>query len=237
MVAISIMALIVLVLYGIFDQVQKALRGKAAQGDVIEGGRAAMELMTREMEQARALNLSNRANMYIGLTALPKIQELLEPDSYRTNVLQEVFFVSRANKQWTGTGYRVLVSPTRTGVAGSLALEGVGTLSRYSITVHESDLARTNLALVMDRGPAILARYQRVTDGVVHFRIRAYDTLGRPMTYLPKLTNGYPGVLLTNDLGSAETRYGFDGALVPTYLEIEMGILEPQVVERWRGIP
>ncbi len=235
MVAISIMTLIVLVLYGVFDQVQKALRGNAAQVDVLEGGRAAMELMTRELEQARALNLPGQTNLYVGLTAKTNVQELLETDVYRTNVLQEVFFVSQFNKQWTGIGYRILASSPFTGKPDIFA-EGVGTLTRYSTNLHQSDLIRgTNLlAPVMDRQTASLARYQQVTDGVVHFRIRAYDRLGQLMTYR---TNNYSGVIMFNDRFSGETGYTFFTNGLPAYLELEMGVLEPQIVERWRGIP
>ena len=51
LVAISILTLIVFVLYGLFDQVQKALRSNVAQIDVHEGGRAGMELMSRVLRR------------------------------------------------------------------------------------------------------------------------------------------------------------------------------------------
>ena len=56
LVAISVLSLIVLVLYGLFDQVQKALRSNVAQVDVLEGGRSAMLLMSGELEQMQAGN-------------------------------------------------------------------------------------------------------------------------------------------------------------------------------------
>lgn len=246
MVAVSIMTLIVLALYGMFDQVQKALRGNVAQVDVLEGGRAAMELMTREMEQAQAgnvLNQMNKTNLYVGLgwdatllqPQLPVRQELLGVNEYRMNVLQEAYFLSRFNKQWTGTGYRVLASSLKSGVFNQFALIGVGTLARYSTSIHDSDLTRSNLsALVMDPQPVNLAKYQRLVDGVVHFRIRAYDGRGLPLTYL---TNNYIGVNMLNDRSTGETQYTFTNTAVPAYLELEMGVLEPQVLEKLKSFP
>jgi len=243
MVAVSIMTLIVLALYGMFDQVQKALRGNVAQVDVLEGGRAAMELMTREMEQIQAGNVPDRTNLYVGLGRdanlgqwqLPVRQELLDVNEYRTNVLQEVYFLSHFNRQWTGTGYRVLASNLKSQAFNQFALIGVGTLARYSTNIHDSDLARSNLfGLVMDPRPVNLANYQRLVDGVVHFRVRAYDGRGLPLTYL---TNNYVGVNMLNDNNTGETQYTFTNVGAPAYLELEMGVLEPHVLERLKSFP
>ena len=243
MVAVSIMTLIVLALYGMFDQVQKALRGNVSQVDVLEGGRAAMELMTREMEQIQAGNILNQTNLYVGLgrdsfggLQLPFRQELLGVGEYRTNVLQEVYFLSHFNKQWTGTGYRVLASNFKNGLLNQFALAGVGTLARYAEGIHDSNLTRTNpFPFVMNSLPGNLTNYQRLVDGVVHFRIRAYDGSGLPLTYL---TNNYNGVNMLNDDGiTGETRYTFTNTAVPAYLELELGLLEPQVLEKLKSFP
>src|SRR5947207_1928904 len=109
LVAISILTLIVLVLYGLFDQVQRALRSNVAQVDVHEGGRAGMEMMSREMEQMQAGNLLTNVNLFTGFTmATPFRQALLNAGENRVNDLEEVFFQSLVNKYWVGTGYRVL---------------------------------------------------------------------------------------------------------------------------------
>ena len=244
MVAVSIMTLIVLALYGMFDQVQKALRGNVAQVDVLEGGRAAMELMTREMEQIQAGNVLNWTNLYagfgqdrLGQVQLPFRQELLGQNEYRTNVLQEVFFLSHFNKQWSGTGYRVLASDLKSGLFNQFAMIGVGTLARYSTNIHDSYLTKSNLCdLIMNPDPRNLTNhYQRLVDGVVHFRIRAFDTNGYPMTYL---TNKYDGVKMRNDgNNTGETRYAFTNKAVPAYLELELGILEPQALEKLKSFP
>src|SRR5438046_7663581 len=91
LVAVSVLSLIVLVLYGLFDQVQRALRGNVAQVDVLEGGRSAMQLMAGELEQMDAGNLPASTNLYISLTAVPHRQALLDAGTNRVNVLQQIF--------------------------------------------------------------------------------------------------------------------------------------------------
>ena len=51
LVAVSVMTLVIYVLYALFDQTQNALKKNAAQVDVNEGGRAAMEMIVRELSQ------------------------------------------------------------------------------------------------------------------------------------------------------------------------------------------
>ena len=58
MVAVTLMSVIVLGLLAMFSQTQRAFRTGITQVDVMEGGRAACELMAREMEQITATGLS-----------------------------------------------------------------------------------------------------------------------------------------------------------------------------------
>ena len=46
-----VMTMIIYVLYALFDTIQSALRKNAAQVDVNEGGRAAAEMIVRELSQ------------------------------------------------------------------------------------------------------------------------------------------------------------------------------------------
>ena len=247
LVAISVLTLIVLVLFGLFDQVQKALRGNIAQVDVSEGARAAMQLIAGEMEQMEAGNVPASTNLYVGLAALPYRQALLDPGTNRVNVLDEVFFLSHENKNWSGTGYRILRAPANA-IAASFANTGIGTLCRYSVRAHDTDfpnasvLPRSNLVVqVMQptlNGSNNLANYQPVVDGVVHFRIRAFDTNGMVMA-----SNIYSSnvKILTNVVFSGqvtgETQYTFTRSALPSYLELELGILEPHVLERLKSFP
>lgn len=230
LVAVSVMTLIVLVLYGVFDQVQKALRGNSAQVDVLEGGRSAMEMLTRELEQMRSSNIPGATNAFIELMSPPIRQAMLDPGFYRTNVLQGVYFLLPINKEWTGIGYKIFTTNY-----------GVGSLYRFARTINGMDLNSNTLsqAYLTYGFPNYSNDCQRVTDGIVHFRVRAFDTNGYEMTY--RTTNSYPGVSLTNDNKNVfipgETRSVFTDKAMPASLEVELGILKPQILERYRAMP
>ena len=258
LVAISVLTLIVLVLFTLFDQVQKALRSNAAQVDALEGGRAAIELMAREMEQMQAGNVWYITNFYAGLSARPYAQPLHDPGTARTNVIDEVFFLTKSNKYWIGTGYRVLATTNRFATFDTFEANAL-TLARYSFRTSESDFGNFNvfarvmglsyLPAALVHGPPVspiyprfdfLTNYQAITEGVVHFRVRAYDTNGLLMAWNSTnyLANGYSNVVMTNGPGTTEeTQYAFTGPALPAYVEIEMAILEPPVLERLKSMP
>jgi prepilin-type N-terminal cleavage/methylation domain-containing protein len=238
LVAISILTLIVLVLYGLFDQVQRALRSNVAQIDVHEGGRAGMELMSRELEQMQAGNVLTNVNLFTHFTAIPYRQALLNAGEDRVNALEEVFFLSLLNKHWIGTGYRVLAFNAN-GIPVDFAKTGVGTLCRLSTNSHIADFRSPSLySQVMNESATNLFRFQRVLDGVVHFRVRAYDHNGLLITNNFN-TNILSGVLVSSNLfnNEFEYAYAFTNKALPAYLEFELGVLEPQVVERYRSYP
>jgi prepilin-type N-terminal cleavage/methylation domain-containing protein len=241
LVAMSILSLIVVVLYGLFDQVQRALRSNVAQIDVHEGGRAGMELMSRELEQIQAGNMLTNVILLTRFTAIPYRQALLNAGEDRVNALEEVFFLSLSNKHWIGTAYRVLALNTN-GIPVDFAKTGVGTLCRLSTNTHVAHVADFRspslYSQVMNESATNLFRFQRVIDGVVHFRARAYDRNGLLITNNFN-TNILSGVLVGTNLFDNDVEYGyaFTNKALPAYLEIELGVLEPQVVERYRSYP
>ena len=238
LVAISILTLIVLVLYGLFDQVQKALRSNVAQIDVHEGGRAGMELMSRELEQMQAGNLLTNVNLFTRFTAIPYRQALLDAGADRVNALEEIFFLSLSNKHWIGTAYRVLTLNTN-GIPTNFATTGVGTLCRLSTNTHVADFRSPSLySQLLNNSATNLFKFQRVIDGVIHFRVRAYDHNGLLITNNFN-TNILSGVLVTTNVfdKDVEYSYAFTNKALPAYLEIELGVLEPQVAERYRSYP
>ena len=232
MVAVSVLSLIVVVLYNIFDNTQRAMRSNAAQVDVMEGGRAAVELISRDLEQMTELGLAGATNFYVDSWSPPFLQSLPSPTnviSVRTNFQQELFFTSRFNKQGSGIGYRIVPAL------------GVGSLYRYVDAVPAAFLTPNLLSSNFFRFantnyPAV---FQRVTDGVVHFRVTAFDSLGRPIEpYEPRVnwTNRYAAVFVTNELHATWPRYVFTNSAVPASVEIELGILEPYILERYRSM-
>ena len=136
LVAVSLMGIIVFALYSTFNQTQRALRANVTQVDVMESGRAAMEMITRELEQVTASAPTTNINLFASLgltraTAPKRISPVVQGETnprLRTNVLQQFFFLNHVNNQWVGTGYHV---EDTNGL-------GVGPLERFAATVHES---------------------------------------------------------------------------------------------------
>jgi hypothetical protein len=149
----------------------------------------------------------------------------------RTNFQQELFFTSRFNKEASGLGYRV--------VPGI----GVGSLYRFVTNVPITSLptnypSRNYFQFANTNNPQL---FQRVTDGVVHFRVTAFDSQGRTIEpYAPRVnpcwTNVYANLWVTNELHATLPRYLFTNAAVPAAVEVELGILEPYILERYRSM-
>src|SRR4051812_45778542 len=109
LIAVTLMGVIVIALYGVFNQTQKALRASVNQVDVLESGRAALEIMTRDLEGLTTFSGPNGTNLIVQLMPDPipaTIQDDTDGTPLRTNVLQDIFFISKMNKEWVGTGYR-----------------------------------------------------------------------------------------------------------------------------------
>jgi hypothetical protein len=150
LLAVSLMSLIVFGLYSMFNETQKALRTNVKQVDVLESGRAAIELLVRDIEQATSPGLpvfqslpvrpASPPHFMSGImtnriggqssVAIPVIQELAD-GSLRTNVLNETFFLTRSNLNWVAKGF--FVSPSTNPVARASSGEiNYGTLFRFS---------------------------------------------------------------------------------------------------------
>ncbi len=257
--AVSIMMVIIYALYAMFNQTQKALRANITQVDVLESGRAASEMMGRELEQIGACNLGQTINV-TAQTRLPPLTQLdLEPsrDPLRTNVLQEFFFMSRQANKWVGTGYRVLEAD-----------DGVGTLYRFTVSTNYRGLNFTNLSgqfeharLTTNSASGLLStNFNRVADGVIHLRLTPYDHEGRRLGW--ETTNDIPfyrmlrlnrngqrigltstaanaydaQVILQGALIPRETQFSFVSNALPAYLELELGVLEPGALKQYQSL-
>jgi type II secretory pathway component PulJ len=241
MVAISVMTLIVLVLYGLFDQTQRAMRGNVSQVDVLEGGRATMEMITRDFEELRASGVRSATNLFVQLTAAQTLQSLPGEGQLRISSLQECFFLTKPGRHWQQFGY-VVVPERILNVAQPL-----GTLYRVALSNHVSNFTSNSLSgLYITNRDNMLAYgtntlFQRVTDGVVHFRVRVLDargirhsptnTVSTNMTIFMQLDP------ISNLATERELRYAFLEDALPAAVEVELGILDPQAVGRLRSMP
>jgi prepilin-type N-terminal cleavage/methylation domain-containing protein len=211
MVAMSLLLVIVLGLYAMFDQTQRAFRGGLTETDVLESQRASMDIMFRELEQSRPLpaapgctNFYAEVNPFLVPLQLP----LLGGATFSTEA-DSFFFLNRYQSNWTGVAY--LIAATSTNASDqALFLNGVGTLYRFSVTTNGPTMNATNLVDYFLT--ANFTNYQRVADGAVHLKLRAYQTDSTLSTV-------------------------FTGDFLPTYVDLELGILEPNVVEQARSFP
>jgi hypothetical protein len=244
LVVITLMTVIILGLMAMFNQVQRAFRAGMTQVDVLESGRMAMNMIMRELQEVTP-GYRNSVNFYATIPAndaLPQplpAMDLAHPE-WRTNVLEQMFFLTRENQRWIGVGYFV-----------NTAYEGVGSLYRF----------QTNAPISLDPGvlvnafinevnkayqvPPRIDRVSRIVDGVVQFRVRTFDTNGvwivenmgsargtnifaAPVPQDPAFTGSAPG-----EIGY----YSFTSNAVPACVELELGILEQRTFERYKSIP
>jgi hypothetical protein len=262
--AVSIMVVIIFALYAMFNQTQKALRSNITQVDVMESGRAASEMIGRELEQMTASDLANTVNLYAGMirVPIPGAAVLLQTDTdertvLRTNVLQEFFFLTRQTNSWIGIGYTLIG-----------ATNHVGTLYRFGVTTNYYRLTYTNLisqflnAPVFDAKGLVSTNYSRIAEGIIHVRLTAYDPAGRRMGF--ETTNMYPAYRLlrlskegsrfgystaTNSTDASvvlrqdsydpfvrQTRMYFVSNALPAYVELELGVLEPAAYKQLKSL-
>ena len=207
LVAVSVMTLVIYVLYALFNQTQMALRKNASQVDVNEGGRAAMEMIVRELSQMevsgypaititnnqQVLTYSGSKSFFSRVTpgesvalrlayqsdAMPPVEDpWAKTQGFRTNILQDFTFTSSADSGFHVTSYRVIDVDS-----------GVGTLARYrtngTLRVTAPGQALLNKTEIFNRSyfepvaNASAEAFEPITDGVIHLRITPYDQLGR----------------------------------------------------------
>ena len=127
MVAVSMLTVIVYGLFRMFDQTQRALRMNNTQVDVLEGARATLDSLGRDIQQACPVEFQNNGlpvtvtNDYLrcGLHSfnmigsykwhpLPSIfvdTNKSTPEALFTNCFQSFFFLTRQDGDWLGNGF------------------------------------------------------------------------------------------------------------------------------------
>ena len=267
LVTVALLSFIILGLLAMFAQTQRAFRGSMKQVDVMSAGRAATEMLARELAQVTPSQLpyvnGSYASMNLfaevpspgnnpnnvpfaemsGGSYLPLYQALPGAATQRTNIIQRFFFLSRMNQDWTGTGYEVV---------GDSFNGGVGTLYRFSTNITKAMAKTLNLSPATASSSFIsaqLTNLSRIADGIVHFRVRAFATNGfliappnfpaNSSTFL--ISSGGGTAHVTNTVTVANVApdqfdYYFRSNAVPAYLELELGVLEPNILERFKAI-
>ena len=242
----GLLSVIMLGLLMMFNQTERVFRSSMTQVDVLESGRVAARLLARELEQITPCYQTNR-NFFSGLLpGQPLVMPLPGNNSAgRTNLLEDVFLLTRENLTWTGIGYFVRVETNNVlrfpvePVYGNQQVLG-GQLYRFEESLPVSDAAApyqlySDFFNVQARNGALAtnsATTARVADGVVHFKVRAYDPNG---VWLTRSTNNI--LVVSNALVSDISLYQFRSNAVPASVEFELGLLEDRVWERYKSLP
>ena len=231
LIAVTLMSVIVLGLMAMFGETQRAFRTGISQVDALEGGRSALEMMAREVEQARASGVTNYGNFFVGQNPnlnppFLVMQALPGSAQPRENVLQEIMFMTREGQRWSGIGYSVYYT------------NWVGSLYRYETNSSQLDIGYSPPLL----NGVLSARPSKVIDNVVNLRVNVFDSLGRQITrtYNTDYPNAALDYLLVDPnlpvrIGNV-VNCGFYGDALPAYVEIELGILDAKTADRARAI-
>jgi prepilin-type N-terminal cleavage/methylation domain-containing protein len=272
LVSVGLLSIVILALYAMFDQTQRALRGSVGQVDVLEGARSAIDLVRRDLEQARPAGVLDGPHLVTRVSAAPSL--VLNQTSLfqeRQPVLQEFFGIrSVADRQWSAFGYFIADESNPT----LRTRPPIGTLYRYEdrgpgpripgeailtnsairfivrgptalATLEEHVLARTGVGAGMGSIIPYRTNASRVLDGVLNFKVTAFDSVGRPFNIfyptnqLPaRPANGtIPPIGLRHLSGGLVTEASFTGPYMPAYVEVEVDALEPRLLDQYRALP
>jgi prepilin-type N-terminal cleavage/methylation domain-containing protein len=250
LVTVALLSFIILGLYATFTQVQRAFTMSMSQVDQLEAGRAVTELLPRELEQiipCRA-RFPNGVNFYAEIPySIPLTNALPGTGVGRTNVLEDCFLLLRDNQNWVGIGYVVRI-PDSTGALqypeaepGSPGKMGIGSLYRFTTIrpyLQNNGVPQDPSQLFTDfwnaTRPGSTVVSNRICDGVIHFRFRAFDTNGVFITQdLRSATDIRRSTIVPWEIGL----YKFCSNAVPAAVEMELGIVDQRTWDRYNSLP
>ncbi len=288
MLAVGMLTIVILALYAMFDQTQKALRQSLNQAEISEGGRSALDLMVRSLERAASPQVEDALHLVIK-PAKASGYNLIFPgengsgDHTQPLRFDEIFFTYRLpGGQWHVAG--IFVGNRDGGPVTSSSpadnYTGLGTVYLFDEALPNTNLVRrlntllllgsriddatvpamrlsgppvilTNLITSRLSVPAFVEGENRISrndalrllEGVLQFRITAFDADGRPYNgdhpiindlYAPRIgvnTNSPLHVPLTPQAWAQTNKN-----LRPLPIEIvEANDLTSQVVASFRG--
>jgi len=237
MIVMVLLSVIILGLLAVFNQTQRAFKAGMAQVDVMEGGRSAMDLIVRDVEQMAYAPRALGSNMINFQCYTPQgyhelTNSLPGTTAVRTNILQEFYFLRRDQQEWIGTAYFVQ----------DFDLDGVGTLYRFTTNVPARELSPFRDPYAIYRSltaQEFQTQARRVADGVVHFKVTPFGLDGwalEPGFEWGIDTNSF-NVRVLFDSTPSGVRTEFLNGAIPTGLEIELAVVEEEVLKRVEGLP
>ncbi len=259
LVVMTILTLIVFALMSVFSSTQRAFRASVTQTDVLQGGRAAMELIMQDLRTAVPCDdfstgnaspllsgtfsghSNNGVNFFVtnnGVCYLPLPQSLPGSSVMRTNALQWFFVLGRQNTQWTGVGYIVNTASTNYfyPLYRYYGQTNISASPANLFNIFISEVAQGNTGFTNQN-------MSHLMDGVIHLVVHAYDNNGSLMTngYTQnQMTSGLPrNTWFTPPDQTGEVGFVMSSNAVPYTVELQMGVLEDRAMQRTisMGIP
>jgi len=202
LVAMALLSFIVIGLVTMFGQTQRAFMQSLTDVDLLENGRAVMDLLVRDLSEAGPADVSGTANFHVEIPqpgepiyTPPLLQGLPpflqgQPSQLRTNYLQPFFFLSHPNqawpdKAWVGTGYYVVPD---------VPSVGVGTLYRYTATNVVPALPPPSLLNILSPSCFLTTYYPgSFVNALIGLRIDTSPVLGAapaPVSMVTRIAQG-----------------------------------------------
>ncbi len=232
------LAFIVLGLTAVFIQTQRAFKTGIKQSDVTDAGRTIMGMISDDLRQVADAQNEGVTNLYWSWAGSNQFaQGSGDHDSggntiyYRTNQQDEIYILVHTNTTWMGIGYAV---------SNSGPQPGVGTLYRYMVFTNAPQITNdlfwpfySNINF-QNFG----TNWHQVADGVLHLKLRAFDTNGNE----PWVENAPPyGPASGGDYNPNGGYYSYPqysnfanpmivSNTLPSSLELELAILEPDAL-------
>jgi hypothetical protein len=182
----------------------------------------------------------NATNFYAAVVGNSFTQPLTGSSASRTNVMEDVFFITRQNQTWKGVGYFVRSNLSVSGMIGT-----PGVLYRFETNNSVAQFAQNpglmfatyDQARMGNMGVNPTNGVSRILDGVMSFKVRAFDTNGFWITANHTNLTVINVVAITNVNNPEVMLYTFYSNAVPASVEVELGILEDRTLQRAESIP
>jgi len=149
MIAVGLLTVIIIALYAMFDQVQKAFRQSLNQADLSEGGRSALDLMVRNIERASSPQVEDALHLVVHPANATGYELVFAGDALQANRTQplrfdELFFTYPATGgRWHVAG--LFIGTLDAGPVTTTPIPGLGSLYLY-----DEALPNSNLVQVLD---------------------------------------------------------------------------------------
>jgi len=149
MIAVGLLTVIIIALYAMFDQTQKAFRQSLNQADLSEGGRSALDLMVRNLERAASPQVDDALHLVVHPADATGYELVFPGEAAQANRTQplrfdELFFTYPAGGgRWHVAGLFIGTLDAGPVVSGPVA--GLGSLYLY-----DEALPNSNLVQVLD---------------------------------------------------------------------------------------